>query len=176
MLLVLQSLSAGILAASQRWTSDGYDHMIASNYLGPFMLTQQLLPLLEKSAPHARIVNVVSFTHRCVRSLQIEKDQLVKGTLQIPLSRSYYALAQIYETSKLCLLLFSYELHRRYSCKKSASRISVMYVVYFRGPLDFLLPFSCSGVLVRCSSNFFPATTWYMFTIPIYTLSFMCGF
>lgn len=37
---------------------------MASNYLGPFLLTQQLLPLLLK-APHPRIVNVSSFTHRC---------------------------------------------------------------------------------------------------------------
>ncbi len=44
---------------------DWMGSMMASNYLGPYMLTCQLLPLLYKNAPRARIVNVVSFTHRC---------------------------------------------------------------------------------------------------------------
>ncbi|KAH8967479.1 hypothetical protein BDL97_03G080100 [Sphagnum fallax] len=93
--------NAGILATSQRWTSDEFDCMMASNYLGPYMLTCQLLPLLYKNAPRARIVNVVSFTHRCVRSLQVDEGGLMQGTLQTSsYNGDWYSLARIYETSK----------------------------------------------------------------------------
>ncbi|KAH8967474.1 hypothetical protein BDL97_03G080100 [Sphagnum fallax] len=119
--------NAGILATSQRWTSDEFDCMMASNYLGPYMLTCQLLPLLYKNAPRARIVNVVSFTHRCVRSLQVDEGGLMQGTLQTSsYNGDWYSLARIYETSKLCMLLFSYELHRRLHSKEAPSHISVM--------------------------------------------------
>ena len=38
--------------------------MIATNYIGAFVLTKLLLPLLESSRVSSRIVNVTSFTHR----------------------------------------------------------------------------------------------------------------
>ncbi len=43
-------------------TEDGYEATLATNFLGPFVLTDGLLPLLRESAP-ARIVNVVSSAH-----------------------------------------------------------------------------------------------------------------
>lgn len=43
-----------------RWeTTDGYEATLAMNFVGPFALTAELLPLLEASAP-ARCINVVS--------------------------------------------------------------------------------------------------------------------
>ncbi|KAJ7517445.1 hypothetical protein O6H91_21G024700 [Diphasiastrum complanatum] len=116
--------NAGILAASQRFTPEGYDSMMATNYLGPFLLTKLLLPLLEKSSEPARIVNVVSFTHRCVRSLKINEELFLKGTVQKSLNRDWYRMARIYEASKMCLLLFSYELERRLG--NLGSRVTVM--------------------------------------------------
>jgi NAD(P)-dependent dehydrogenase (short-subunit alcohol dehydrogenase family) len=45
---------------STRWeTADGYEATLAMNFLGPFTLTYELLPLLEANAP-ARCINVVS--------------------------------------------------------------------------------------------------------------------
>ncbi|PON78690.1 NAD(P)-binding domain containing protein, partial [Trema orientale] len=38
--------------------------MMATNYIGAFWLTKQLLPLLKNSPVPSRIVNVTSFTHR----------------------------------------------------------------------------------------------------------------
>jgi len=102
---------AGILAASQRWTEDGFDVMTASNYLGPYILTHELLPLLQKNAPQARIVNLVSFTHRASNRNQIDLTQLLSGGIR--LNRNIYPLAKIYETSKLFMILYSYELHRQ---------------------------------------------------------------
>ncbi|KAK6133568.1 hypothetical protein DH2020_032697 [Rehmannia glutinosa] len=55
--------NAGILATSRRFTSEGYDQMLATNYIGAFCLTKVLLPLLENSPVPSRVVNVTSFTH-----------------------------------------------------------------------------------------------------------------
>ncbi|PON38491.1 NAD(P)-binding domain containing protein [Parasponia andersonii] len=38
--------------------------MMATNYIGAFWLTKQVLPLLKNSPVPSRIVNVTSFTHR----------------------------------------------------------------------------------------------------------------
>lgn len=56
--------NAGItLRGDRQLTVDGHDAMWATNHLGPFLLTNLLLPLLQTSAP-ARIVNVASDAHR----------------------------------------------------------------------------------------------------------------
>jgi NAD(P)-dependent dehydrogenase (short-subunit alcohol dehydrogenase family) len=39
--------------------------MMQTNYVGPFMLTSILLPLLKNSRVPSRVVNLTSFTHRC---------------------------------------------------------------------------------------------------------------
>lgn len=49
----------GGMSNDRRTSADGYEATLAINFVGPFALTQALLPLLERSAP-ARIVNVVS--------------------------------------------------------------------------------------------------------------------
>ncbi|KAL5556178.1 hypothetical protein UlMin_038414 [Ulmus minor] len=114
--------NAGILATSHRLTSEGYDEMMATNYIGAFCLTKLLLPLLKNSPIPSRIVNVSSFTHRNVSNVQVNKD-IVSGKC---FSRSkQYPCARIYEYSKLCLLLFSYELHRQLSLNNESSQISV---------------------------------------------------
>jgi retinol dehydrogenase-14 len=53
----------GGMSNDRRESADGYEATLAMNFVGPFALTQTLLPLLERSAP-ARIVNVVSSAYR----------------------------------------------------------------------------------------------------------------
>lgn len=60
--------NAGIGGASndpRRESADGHELVFAVNYLSHFLLTRELLPLLEASAP-ARIVNVASIGQRPV--------------------------------------------------------------------------------------------------------------
>nr|CAN83376.1 hypothetical protein VITISV_022730 [Vitis vinifera] len=42
-----------------------------------------------------------------------------------------YPCAHIYEYSKLCLLLFAYELHRQLGCMHNSRHVSVMYAMNF---------------------------------------------
>ncbi|XP_062194348.1 uncharacterized protein LOC133897582 isoform X2 [Phragmites australis] len=112
--------NAGMLAKSHRITEDGFDEMIQTNYIGPFILTSILLPLLKNSPVPSRVVNLTSFTHRC--GIDVSEDALRGMKLgQCSVGKSY-PLASTYEYTKLCLLLFSYELHRQLH----TSSVSVM--------------------------------------------------
>jgi NAD(P)-dependent dehydrogenase (short-subunit alcohol dehydrogenase family) len=68
--------NAGILPQERTLSADGYELAFATNVLGPFLLTELLLPLLRASAP-SRIVNVSSggmYTERIrVDDLQTER-------------------------------------------------------------------------------------------------------
>jgi len=54
--------NAGGIFQSRQESADGYELTLAMNHLGPFHLTNQLVPLLEKGTD-ARIVNVSSGIH-----------------------------------------------------------------------------------------------------------------
>ncbi|GMR40888.1 hypothetical protein PMAYCL1PPCAC_11083 [Pristionchus mayeri] len=54
--------NAGLLTSKYEKTKDGHEMTWGTNYLGPFLLTELLLPLVEK-APEGRIVNVSSLGH-----------------------------------------------------------------------------------------------------------------
>ncbi|KAF4403672.1 hypothetical protein G4B88_002525 [Cannabis sativa] len=114
---------AGILATSHRLTVEGYDEVMATNYIGAFCLTKLLLPLLKNSPIPSRIVNVTSFTHRSVSSVQINKD-VVAGKWLSGLKQ--YPFARVYEFSKLFVLLFSYELHQQLASNDESCQISVL--------------------------------------------------
>jgi len=51
--------NAGVLTQERELSADGIELTLATNVIGPFLLTQLLIPVLERSAP-SRIVNVSS--------------------------------------------------------------------------------------------------------------------
>eukprot|EP00850_Spirogloea_muscicola_P012477 SM000081S22611 [mRNA] locus=s81:33290:34715:+ [translate_table: standard] len=53
--------------------------MVAANYLGPFLLTQLLLPMLCAAPSPARVINLASFTHRAVGRLHVDPASLAAG-------------------------------------------------------------------------------------------------
>ncbi|KAK0587608.1 hypothetical protein LWI29_025676 [Acer saccharum] len=115
--------NAGILATSSRVTAEGYDQMMSTNYIGAFSLTKALLPLLKNSPVPSRIVNVTSFTHRIVYGPRFDNETV---TGKCFLRSKQYPCAHVYEYSKLCLLLFSYELHQQLFLTDRSRRISVI--------------------------------------------------
>ena len=94
--------NAGAIFLSHRNSADGIEMTFALNHLGYFLLTTLLLDLLKASAP-ARIVNVSSSSHYAAGNFRLE-DLPRTGN-----GRSY----QAYGRSKLCNVLFTYELARR---------------------------------------------------------------
>ena len=89
--------NAGIGTAGGREESvDGYELTLAVNYLSHFLLTRQLLSLIERSAP-ARIVNVSS-----AGQAPIDFDDVM-------LERGYSGV-QAYCQSKLALVMFTFDL------------------------------------------------------------------
>ncbi len=57
--------NAGVMATPYSKTVDGFEMQFATNHLGPFSLTNMLLPLLTKTQG-SRIVNVSSLAHECI--------------------------------------------------------------------------------------------------------------
>jgi retinol dehydrogenase-14 len=93
--------NAGAINMARTTTKDGLETTFAVNHLAPFLLTHLLLDRLKGSAP-SRIVNVASRAH--VRGV-IDFDDL-EG------KKRYNGLGA-YSQSKLCNILFTYELARR---------------------------------------------------------------
>ncbi len=89
-------------------TEDGIERTMAVNYFAPFLLTNLLLELLEKTGS-SRIVNVASVGHF---RANLDLDNLTRDKRM-----GTYGLGA-YSRSKLALVLFTYELARRLEGKK----------------------------------------------------------
>ena len=96
--------NAGIMAAPQSTTEDGFELHIGTNHLGHFAWTATLWPLLKAS--DARIVSVSSLMH--ARATGIDLRALTPEG-----SPSRYWRWRSYAESKLANLSFALELNRR---------------------------------------------------------------
>ncbi len=101
--------NAGTIYGRRKVTSQGFERTFAGNFLGPFLLTNLLLPLLPADGK-ARIVNVTSAMHAMVRDMAWEDLQLEHG----------YSGSRAYAQSKLAILLFTRELGRRLGPRRIA--------------------------------------------------------
>jgi len=93
--------NAGLVSVKRTLTADGFETTFGVNHLGPFALTNRLLPLLRAGAP-SRIVNVSSNAHR---GAQLDFDDLQ--------AERRYSFWTAYCRSKLANILFTAELARR---------------------------------------------------------------
>lgn len=104
--------NAGIMDVPLRRTVDGFELQMATNYFGPFALTNLLLPQIT-----GRVVSVSSQLHRQ------GKAHLDDLTMQ---RREYKPLAA-YNDSKLDIILFAFELQRRLTGAGSSVRSLVAH-------------------------------------------------
>jgi retinol dehydrogenase 12 len=93
--------NAGGVFMSRQVSKDGIEMTFALNHLNYFLLTHLLLDVLKTSAP-ARIINVSSDAHRGAK-VRFDDIQYQKN----------YSGFTAYSQSKLCNILFTYELARR---------------------------------------------------------------
>jgi NAD(P)-dependent dehydrogenase (short-subunit alcohol dehydrogenase family) len=95
--------NAGVMATPYSRTIDGFELQLATNHLGPFLLTGLLLPRLVESGD-ARVVNVSSQAHRLTRTAPLGDPRVHTGR---------HSRWDAYSKSKLAALLFTFELDRR---------------------------------------------------------------
>ncbi|CAL8293045.1 unnamed protein product [Merluccius merluccius] len=94
--------SLGVMMCPRMVTEDGFELQLAVNHLGHFLLTNQLLDLLQSSAP-SRVITVSSIAHKGGKIHF--KDLHFEQTTYDPLLS--------YQQSKLANILFTRELARR---------------------------------------------------------------
>ncbi len=96
--------NAGVMAIPERRTADGFEMQLGTNHLGPFALTNLLLPHITD-----RVITVASDAHRFGK---IKFDDLN--------AERRYGRWSAYGQSKLANLLFTLELQRRLEAAGSA--------------------------------------------------------
>ncbi|KAI8379308.1 uncharacterized protein BYT42DRAFT_568378 [Radiomyces spectabilis] len=99
--------NAGVMMCPFALSKDGIETQFATNHVGHFYLTVQLLPLLEQSAP-SRIINVSSIAHHTpFKRLDLE---------HISDEKRYNRIIH-YGKSKTANILFTRELNKRLQAK-----------------------------------------------------------
>ncbi|NGP87598.1 SDR family oxidoreductase [Fodinibius halophilus] len=97
--------NAGLIPDDREETIDGIEKTLAVNHLAPFLLTNLLGDHLKK-ATEARVVNVSSEVHRLgAKSFDLDNLQL----------RNDYSPMKAYGISKLCNIMFTHELSKRWA-------------------------------------------------------------
>ena len=94
--------NAGTMETKRRITADGLERTVSVNYVGPYLLTRKLLPLMGEGS---RVVNMVSCTYAIGR-LDFP-DFFLKG------KKGDFWRIPIYSNTKLALTLFTLELAER---------------------------------------------------------------
>ncbi|KAF4035509.1 short chain dehydrogenase [Phytophthora infestans] len=97
--------NAGIMGGVYIKTVDGYERQFATNHLGHFALTAHFFDLVKESTP-ARIINVSSMTHRNA-TWAFDEDAIMVT------NEPKYSQWLNYANTKLCNILFTFELDRR---------------------------------------------------------------
>ena len=88
--------NAGVFKVENTQNKDGLDVRMVVNYLAPYVLTNALLPLLDKSAK-GRVVNLSSAAQESV------EEAVLKG-------EEYIDAHSVYAQSKLALTMWSFDL------------------------------------------------------------------
>ena len=93
--------NAGAAFSKRQETEAGFEKTIATNYLGVFRLTHNLLPILRETAP-SRVINISSGMHKTGK-INFE---------DIMMEKRYDSMKQ-YANSKLIVTTYTYALARR---------------------------------------------------------------
>lgn len=164
--------NAGAVFSERKLSPEGFELTFATNHLGYFLMTQELLPLLEtrgssrvvggeasaSESGFARIVNVASDAHK---GMKLDLDDLQS-------EKSYFSF-KAYGRSKLANILFTRELARRLQGSKVTANslhpgiISSGFGSGNGGLWDFLLGI---GRVFMISSEKGARTTVYLATSP----------
>jgi len=119
--------NAGTMSGKRRTTPEGFEWTFGVNYLGPFLLTNLLMPRLVESAP-SRVITVSSENYRTAKKgLNFEDLQMEDG----------FSPSKAYAASKMATILFTVELDRRFSSSGVTARAlhpGVVATSFGKGP------------------------------------------
>jgi NAD(P)-dependent dehydrogenase (short-subunit alcohol dehydrogenase family) len=110
--LLVNNAGAMSVGKPRTVTGDGIEAMLATNAIGPFLLTHLLLDALLGAAP-ARVVNVGSRMHMPGSGMGVE----VRWDWENLVGEKSFDAGVFYKNSKLAVMWFTYELDRRLSGK-----------------------------------------------------------
>jgi NAD(P)-dependent dehydrogenase (short-subunit alcohol dehydrogenase family) len=98
--------NAGLFSRKRELTKDGYEMTFAVNHLAPFLFTNTLLPVLERGGEKSRFARIVTLASAAANRASINTGDLM--------SPRHYTMFGAYGQSKLCNILFTKELARRF--------------------------------------------------------------
>lgn len=107
--------NAGLMMSERSITEDGVEMVMAANHFGHFLLTNLLLPDLNKV--NGRVVIVSSSLHKLASSFNFDDI----------MSEKRYSLFGTYAQSKLANILFAFELQRRIWASGSGTTVNVVH-------------------------------------------------
>ena len=110
-------------------SKQGYDLAFATNYLGHFLLTELLIPILSKTSSFGTIVNVASSYHYLGEGNMLFPQANNSGVESMPtaarsdINGKYLHRELAYGNNKLAQVLHAKELQKRLSASKSNIRV-----------------------------------------------------
>lgn len=130
--------NAGIMMPPYKVTEDGFENQFATNYLGHFVLTGLLLPLLT-GTPGSRVVTLSSLSYKWAE-IQFDDIHAKKG----------YSRRKAYGQSKRACLIYAYELNHRLAAARHNTLSVVAHPGLCKTNLDQYFP-----ALIRPLGNLF---------------------
>jgi NAD(P)-dependent dehydrogenase (short-subunit alcohol dehydrogenase family) len=103
--------NAGVVPRKRELTEDGFEHVLAVSFLGPFLLTSLLLPALRSGPRAGRIVNLAGIYHR---HGVLEFDDLM-------FERRAWTLGAVNAQAQLARVALTVELARRVPARECTS-------------------------------------------------------
>ena len=101
--------NAGVLLPNRTETEDGFETMFQINYLSPFLLTNLVLELLQKSE-QGRIINLTSSVYSMGK---FDPYNLQSEGGGVGVAEKHFSVLGTYAATKLFVLMFTEELARR---------------------------------------------------------------
>ncbi len=109
--------NAGIFAPRRKITKDNLELTMEINHFSHFLLTLELLPLLEKNGSDTRIINVSSVGHYKAKAFDLSN---------INFSENYSGFGA-YRISKLANILFTYKLAEKLQERNSPITVNALH-------------------------------------------------
>ncbi len=109
--------NAGVFSPRRKLTKDNLELTMAVNHFSHFLLTLELLPLLENNDTEARIINVSSVGHYKAQKFDLTDINF----------KNQFSGFMVYRLSKLANLLFTYKLAEKLQEKHSNITVNALH-------------------------------------------------